>query len=329
MNTQIVQGFDAQVELISNTYRPRFRANARPNEPAINSILLRREWEGLDTAVVESYRIRLNAVADVMAAGLTSNTTLAEMLNSWRVSSERGRPDVTMDGRSRVDRDRTDRKTFSVPIPIISTQYEFNMRELMAARAVGADLETAEAVEAGQAIAEEQERILFDGNDDVVVQGARIYGFTNHPDRLTDTATNFGGGDFGTENNGFDSIVGAVAEMADDRYFGPFNVYIANTQYHELLEYQTDGSGDIQIERILRLPQISSIKPSDMMDDGELVMVQMARQVLDLRVALSLQNRQWDHPDGSAVFMKAMLSQVPRLKPDYRGNLGICHMTGC
>ena len=327
MAIQVATNYAQMQELISNSRRPRFAANAGPNAPAINSILLRREWEALDAAVIRAYRIRTNAVADLRAAGLTSTTTLAEMLSTWRVASERTRPDVTMDGRTRVQQDRTERRTYSVPIPIISTAYQFSMRELLAARAVGGDLEMIEAEEAAQALAEEQERILFDGNSDVVVQGEKIYGYTNHGDRKTDTASNFGGGDFGTEHNGYKTTLGVLEDMASWRYYGPFMVYIHPTQYNELLTIHTDGTGDKELDRILRLPQIIDVKVNDILSAGEVVFVQMDRSVVDLRIAMDLQNRQWDNPDGSAVFFKTMVAMVPRLKPNYSGNLGVCHVT--
>jgi len=329
MATQIVHTPDEMNALISNSRRPRFHANARDNDVAVNSVLLRREWEALDAEIIGSYRQRTNIVADLRGAGLTTNTTLAEMINTWRVGSERRRPDVTMDGRSRVDQDRSEFKTHSVPIPIVSTAYEIGMRELMASRAVGSDIDTYEATEAGQALAEEWEHMVIDGFSEPVVQGFQVYGMTNHPDRETDTASNYGGGDFGTLGNGYSAILGAIRTMAGLRYFGPFNVYIANTQYHELLEYQDDGTGDVQMNRILALPQINNVKVNDFIDDGELLMVQMDSRVLDLRSAMGMENRQWDHPDGSAVFFKVMEAMTLRLKPDYRGNLGVLHMTGC
>jgi len=329
MATQIVHTPDEMNALISNSRRPRFRANAGPGDVAVNSILLRREWEALDSEIIKSYRQRANIVADLRAAGLTTNTTLAEMLNSWRVGGERRRPDVSMDGRSRVDQDRSERDTQAVPIPIVSTTYEIGMRELLASRAVGSDLDTYEATEAGQAVAEEWERIAIDGNSDILLKGYQVEGLTSHSARETNTASNYGGGDFGTLGNGYKAILGAIRTMAGLRYFGPFNVYIANTQYHELLEYQDDGTGDVQLDRIERLPQINSVKVNDFISDGELVMVQMDKRVLDLRQAMTLENRQWEHPDGSAVFFKVMEAMTLRLKADARGNLGVVHMTGC
>jgi hypothetical protein len=104
-----------QLKRITRSHRPII------NEKGIvtNSVLTRREWETLDAAIVAMVKVRLNAVGDLQAAGLTSSTTLAEMSSVWRVASERTRPNVSMDGRTRGEQDRTDRAEQSIPIPIV------------------------------------------------------------------------------------------------------------------------------------------------------------------------------------------------------------------
>lgn len=325
MPAQILWTPKEMQEFIINSKRPRFR---KESQVAVNSFLLKREWEVLDAAIIAAVRERLNIVADFRAAGMVSQTSLGEMLSSWRVGSQRRRPDVTMDGRTTVDRDRSERRTSSVPIPIIATAYEIGRRELMASRAVGAALDTYEAEEAARAVVEEAERIMINGNSEVVVQGTQIYGLTNHPNRLNDTASGYGGGDFGTEGNPVDSVLGAVGALAAISYFGPFNVYIAPTQYNETLDFYTDGSGDTELARLLRLPMINSVKPADLLDDEEVVIVQMTTTVADIREAMPVENREWEAPDGSAMFFKVMAALAPRLKPDYANNLGVLHMTG-
>ena len=89
----------------------------------VNSLLDKREWAELDREIFEMVKLRKNAIADLQSAGLTSTTNLGEMLSQWRVSTERTRPSVNMDGRSRADRDLTDRLVYSVPIPIFRTDY--------------------------------------------------------------------------------------------------------------------------------------------------------------------------------------------------------------
>jgi uncharacterized linocin/CFP29 family protein len=318
-------GAEEFVTFVTNARRPRFRVNS---QLAVNSILLRREWEALDAAIIGAARQRLNVVADMRAAGLVQQTGLGEMVSSWRVGSQRARPSVTMDGRTAVDRDRTERRTSSVPIPIIATEYEIGRRELLASRSLGAPIDTYEAEEAGRSVTEEVERIVLNGNSDVIVQGNQIYGLTNHPDRLNDTASNYGGGDFGTVGNATKAILGAIGALSAISYYGPFYVYIAPTQYNEAMNFYDDGSGDTDLDRIRRLDGVANVKPADLLADEEVVMVQATGTVVDLREAMGLDNREWEAPDGSAMMFKVMQAIALRLKPDYSGNLGVLHMTG-
>ncbi len=62
---------------------------------------------------------------------------------------------------------------------------------------------------------------------------------------------------------------------------------------------------------------------------GDLLMVQMSRNVVDVEIALSMENRRWEAPDGSAMFFVVLAAATPRLKTDYEGNAGIAHATSC
>lgn len=294
-----------------------------------NSSLLKREWAVLDRVIYESPRLASTAVADLMAAGLSDTTTLAEQMSQWRVSSERMRPSINMDGRSRADQDRSDRTTQSVPIPITRTDYEIGSRELLSSRTLGTPLDTAEAVEATQSINEEQERILINGTTVVVVDGNSVPGYTTFAARDTNTAAGYGGGDFGTISNIRPTFRGMIAALAALFYRGPFNCYIANTQFHQMQARYTDGSGQTALDSVLQLEQISSVSRSDIVADANLVMVQMDRRVVDWRVALALTNREWQTPDGQSNMFAVLAAAAPRLKSDYAGNTGIAHATAC
>jgi uncharacterized linocin/CFP29 family protein len=338
---KIAQGNEA-VDFITNSWRPHgFDKKGRPvdeqgnlmvnqRQLQANAFLSREEWEVLDTAIYEMAKQRLNAWQDLVGAGLTRTSSLAAMYTKWRVASERIAADVTMDFRTRLTHDRTDKYTYGVPLPIISAFYSLGRRELMATRAAGQDVETFEAQEAAAAVVEQAENILINGNTAIVVQGNSIPGYRTLAARDTGTAAAYGGGDFGTISNVTATFIGMLSALAAKRYYGPFNCYIHNTQYHEMLEFYTDGSGQTALERTLQLPQIQSIKPNDLMTTaGDLLMVQMSRNVVDVEIALTLENRQWEAPDGSALFFVVMMAAVPRLKTDYEGNAGIAHATSC
>lgn len=341
MDLKIIQGKDV-ADFVTNSWRPfAFNKSGQPvdaggglilnqRQLATNAFLNREEWEVLDKAVYAMGKLKLGAYQDLVSDDLTRPSTLAAMYSKWRVSSERIGADVTMDFRTRLNQDRTDRKTYGVPVPIISAMYTLGRRELLTARAAGQQVETSEAEEAASAVAERAEGFLINGETGVVVEGSDIPGYRTLAARDTDTAANYGGGDFGTIALIYPTFTGMIAALAAKRYHGPFRCYIHNTQYHQMLSVYDDGSGQTALERVLALPQIKSVESNDLIAvAGDLVMVQMSRNVVDVEIALTLENRRWEAPDGSAMFFVVMMSAVPRLKTDYSGNAGIAHATAC
>lgn len=294
---------------------------------AANSLLDKREWAELDREIFEMVKLRQNAVQDLIDRNLVKRSSLAVMLSQWRMATERTRPSVNMDGRSRANRDLTDRQVFSVPVPIIRTDYEIGRRELLSSRTLGQPIDTFEAGEAAAAVAEEQERMLFDGDAGIVVQGSAIRGYTTLPARDTNTAAGYGGGDFGTISNIRPTFLGMLTALSLVRYYGPFVAYVANTQYLQMLARFSDGSGDTALETVEDLPQIDAVKPSDFLADGNVVMIQMTRNVVDYEIAQELEQHEWESGDSQALFFAVMAASVPRLKTDTDGNAGIAHAT--
>lgn len=323
-------------DFVTNSYRPhKFDQYGRPydrdgnllvsNEQLrSNAYLSREEWESLDVQVIAMARQQLNAWADVEARGLTTPGSLAEWSSKWRVSSERREADVTMDFETQTEEDRTEKKTYSVPIPIISAKFSIGRRELLTARAHGTPIETDESEEASSAVTEKAENILIGGNTSIVVQGSSIPGYTTLSARYSGSAE----GDFGTIDNIYPTFTGVLTTMHNRRYHGPFDVYVNATQYGEMLARYSDGTGQSALQRVEELPDIRSVKVNDLITDGEIVGVQLARRVVDIREAMALQTRQWRHPSGDRLFFVVVMAAAPRLKTDYQGYTGIFHLSG-
>jgi uncharacterized linocin/CFP29 family protein len=292
---------------------------------ATNAFLNEEEWERLDEAITRRIEQRFQIVRDIRAAGLVSNTTLAEWLSKWRVASEVTYPDVTMDFETQPEEDRVDMKTYEQPIPIISKGFSIGMRELMTARAYGSDIETLNAEEAAQSVAEKMEYITINGYTDISLSETPIYGLRTLGARYTDVTAD---GDFGTLSNIYPTFRKVVAGIAGERYYGPFRVYMANDQYNEMMQVYSDGSGETALDRVLRMPAIQSIEVNDLMTAGEFVGVQMDSRVIDMRLAMDIETRQWENPDGSRLHFKVAMAGIVRLKTDYNGDSGIFHVTG-
>ncbi len=307
----------------------------------VNSVLMEREWDRVDAAVLEHPRVGTGVMDDLEGLGLIEPMPhLGIQQSSYRTGSERRMADVNMDGRTAVDEDRQDRDLQSVPQPIVATAYRVGWRELEASRRGGAPIDTSEAMEAGQSVEERLQYMAFEGAPNVVVGANPVYGLTTHPSVVSQAmaASSLGGGDFGTIANIYPTFQNALATLAALRYRGPFGVYVSTEQFHELASRYNDGSGQTAMASVMQnlgpgqngSGRISFIREIDsvFLPAGELVFVQLTRNVVDVAVAMGLSNREWTSPDGMNFYAKVMASKVLRIKKDFSGNVGILHVTG-
>jgi uncharacterized linocin/CFP29 family protein len=322
----------------ANGSRPLIVSNARTGQTQVvvtnargmqvNSLLRKDEWEQLDQAVVEAARQRLIGVSDLQTAGLVTRLGgSGTLVSQWNQGSEMSGASINLTGQGPRDLDRVDFKLAGVPIPVIYKDYDIPVRQLNAARRLGNAIDTTHAFAAARVVSEGLEGMLFNGNG-TTLNGNTIYGYTNHPSRSTDTAGNYGGGDWGTITNIVPTILGMVAAANAKKYYGPFVVYVANAQYVQALSTFTDGSGQTALARALQLPMISAIKASDYLAATNVVLVQMTPDVIDLAIGQEMVNLEWMSGDGMVGHFKVMTIAAPRVKADYSGNSGIVHATG-
>jgi len=324
-------------EFILNSWRPdEFRNNQPYYKGApcplssadyrANAFLQREEWEALDAAIVKRAAQKFNIYADLTSMGLTTRGSIAEWYTKWRVESEVTAASVTMDFETDPEGDRPDFKTYGQPVPIISKAFSIGRRELATARASGTPLDTSAAEACAAAVAEMVEQIIIDGDTSVVVNSAPIYGLQTIAGRYQLTAA----GDFGTLSNIEPTFVeDMLPTMHGRRFHGPWNIYIHPTQYGEGNARYTDGTGSRGWQELLALPEINAVKPNDLVDAGEFLAIQMTSDVIDYRLALSLETRRWEHPSGSRMFYVVAMMGTPRIKTQYDGYSGIVHGSGC
>lgn len=292
----------------------------------VHSNLRAKEWTVVDDAVMAMPRQVFVAIEDLRATGNVDMVgSLGVIRVEWGVSSERPLADMTMDGRTRVDRARTDRKWASVALPITHTEYEFGWRELETSRMTGSDLDADEAREAAISTAETLERMVMLGT---TVAGETIYGYTNHPNRLTDTATNYGGGAWSTLGNARASIVGALSALSAIRYRTEVQVYVSPTQWGELMARNTDGSGETELSTVLSIPRVRDVKEHDLLSDGTVLIVGLGTGAFRYQEAMDISNREWSSGDEMAFFAKVMAAATFKMKSDYEDNIPLVHMTG-
>jgi uncharacterized linocin/CFP29 family protein len=292
-----------------------------------NSLLRKDEWEMLDDAVQIAATGEYNAIPR-----LNGDPQLRKQLNSagilvaqYNQGSEMSRAAVSLSGRAAPDFDRQDYNLTGVPVPVIHKEFQIGYRELEASRLYGSGVDTTNAFEASRVVSEELERLWVAGNTNIALNQDILYGVTNEPNINTGAAT----GDFGTLSNIVPTFRNMIIALAGDNYFGNYEFWVARTQYNEMaLNFHSDGTGDSGLTRVLKMPNITAIYPSDWMTAGTLVGIQMTPNVLDFCIHQLNQVIEWTSPDGMAQNFKVMSICAVRVKSDYNSNSGVVYYTG-
>lgn len=288
-----------------------------------NALLRRDEWLDIDRELQDVVKTGLVAVADLIERGLTRQLNgLGSIVTMYEQVSDMTAADVSMEGIVQGEDDRVEFNPVFTPVPIIHKDFSISLRHLLASRRNGDGLDVTQARKSAELVRDKTESILMNGHSKNL-GGYKIYGYTTAPNRITDTAT----GDFGTAGNGYNTILEMVEVLMAKGFTGPFGVYIAFTQYMELLKKNANDSTELSL--ILELiPQVEFIKPSFDLAAGNLVMVQLSKSVVELNIAQEMTPVQWDEHGGQLTRFRVMQAVVPVIKYDYNNSCGVCHYTG-
>lgn len=296
-----------------------------------NDVLRKDEWEHFDAVLVEIARANLVAVADLFAAGLTFDlpNAMGTTILEWEDVSDMEPAEISMSGVTPGQNDRVIYRTNSLPIPIVHKDFFINVRALNASRKLGQTLDTTQLEVSTRKVAEFNETVLFNGAT-VVHGGASIFGYTTATNRNTGSLT----GDWALIAQTGEIIladtIAMVAAAKADFMFGPFQMYVP-TDYDTKLDEDFKANSDKTIrERLLQLNKISSIKESTDLTGagaGEVLLVQMTRDVVDMVDGMQPTNLQWETHGGMVFNFKVMSIMVPRIKNDQELRSGIVHFT--
>ena len=299
----------------------------------VNSALRKDEWEELDGAIVQAAVAPLNMTQRMITAGLTRPLGgLGTLIAQYNQISEMTAANVSLSGNASGQKDRVDYDLVGVPVPVIFKEFELNQRYLEASRRLGDSIDTANGAAAARVVGEKVEDLLINGDTNVNLNGNTIHGLTSHPDRNTNTATALGGGDFATISNIMPTFSGILSELKADNYRGPYGVFVADTQYDQMaFNVYSDGSGQSALNRVLQIPSIQFIDSSAWLDAGEIVVVNLSRDVVELAYVQQywpITNLEWTSGDGMQSNFKVMTVFAPMVKSDYSGRSGVFHCTG-
>lgn len=318
-----------------NVYLTVYKGSGDPKDPKnltniqvnTNGTLRPNEWKQLDDAILPVAESRLSGIQDLIDKGLTYNLGNAmgtTVLESHTVSDALD-AELTMDGLARGKNDRPEYGTTYTPIPIIHVDYEINARVLAASRSLGNPLDTTNAERAARKVAEKLEKMLFTSTT-YAFGGGTIYSYLNFPYRIPKTSMI----SWTASGKTGELIVADVLDMKQksitNLFYGPWMLYIP-TAYEIVLDrdYDSTTPGTTVRERIMKIAGIQGIKVIDTLTSGNVLLVQMTKDVVRLIRGMGIQNVQWQSHGNFVTNYKVMTIQVPQIRADHNNKTGIVH----
>ena len=302
--------------------------NLRRNVKTNASVLMPDEWKEMDKAVVTGARPILKAVKDLKTAGCTQSLGkkgMAVTTFEWQESTHLEGAEMNMDGLSRGNNDRNTFELKGLPIPIIFKDFSLNFRALEIARSNGRMVDTTQAAEAGECVAEKLENALVNGTSDFTFGGNTIYGYTDFPSRITTTL----GSDWFTKTpvQILSQVRTSLQSLRNAHANGPYTIYIP-TQYEEIMDkkYSDTYESKTLRQEIMQLGGVGSIKSLDYLANNNILIIDMKSKYVRMIDGLPPTNIHWDVEGGMATNFKTMMIQVPNLRADADGNCGILHI---
>ena len=290
-----------------------------------HATLLPEQWKGLDTTLIRIADQYMAGVMGLTSRGLTytipSLGVAAAQYNSIGRMEAAG---LDMRASSVGNQQRLTITPHLVPLPFVFADYQFDITELEGSQRLGLGLDTAHAEEAMRSVSEGFETILFSGTPVGTFQANQVYGYRNHPQRKTGSATTWS-----TPTNIYPTVLAMFTDMLARRRPGPYGLYMNIQQYGEMhAEKGVDANWNYLKWVQESFPTIVSIKPSFAVPDGELVLAELTTRTVDVAVKMAPTNIPWEAMGGLSQHVRVIGSMMPRLKLDEENLVGVVHYSG-
>lgn len=292
-----------------------------------NATLRKDEWKQYDTAVLKAAQQRLVGVADLRSRGLEYKTPgLSKTVLEYEDASDMEGAQLSMDGATRGNNDRVEYNLRYLPLPICHKDFEINARALAASRNGGSAIDTTNAELAGQKVAELAESVLFTGYSTFTFGGGSLYGYLDHPSRITGSLTVHWDHSGVTGATILADVLNMKQASINYRHYGPWVLYIP-TAYEKVLDndYATGYPKSIR-QRLLEIDGIEDIKVADKQTADTVLLVEMMATTVREVVGLDITTVEWEVEGGMILKYKVMAIMVPQIRAEAgQSKTGVVH----
>lgn len=334
-NTSIGAPNGSQINAGDADY-PIFGSNARKWDYRRNQSYLDEDaWREIDDLQVEAAQDELTLVDRLRDQNLIDSVPLETTISMWNEMAGSTEAEVDMDGRSQTVEDLPDgRERDGVPIPLIASAFRLGHRGIEATT----DIRDSGVDQSTRAVLEEMERFVARGwNRDVYDGGDAnngpftVYGVLNHPDRNTETGASWSTDEANIETD----VLSMIETLEDDRFEGgSYDLWLNPAQIRPMRQPDPNYDNQRVRETLNDLPEVGQITTSNVIPEGEAVMIDLRREVIDAKLGNgnTTEVAEWDSSPFETRY-KVYSAFAPRVKSrpvegeDARES-GIVHVTG-
>jgi len=318
-------------------YEPQLVSERRAKDlPVINftsnaTVLSKDQWMVLDTAVLTASRKRMRAWADLRASNTMGGIDgMSTPVLAFERLTDAGEAIVDMDGMTEGRNFAPKFALDGMALPITHSDFFLSQRFLSTSQARGgAAADTLRAEMSARRVGETIEQTLIGSQTlthiagDIAAIGGTsgqtgpVYGYLNHPDRITKTNMTTP-----TGSNGPTVLSEwlAVRElMYAQNFYGPFMIYCSSDydQHLDNLFSTTEPSAGTLRSRLLQIEGVQDIRRLDYLTAASnpytLIWTQMGDEIQAVN-GMEVTTLQWESMGGMRLNFKVMGIQVPRIR---------------
>jgi hypothetical protein len=120
-------------------------------------------------------------------------------------------------------------------------------------------------------------------------------------------------------------LLAMIQKAYDDHMYGPFIIYVPLAAFTRMGDDFKTNSDKTIIQRLLEVPGVEDIVPTEELTGTNVLLVQMTKDVVDLIDGIQPTLVEWDSHGGMVSHFKVMAIMLPRVRNDYELQSGIVH----
>lgn len=286
------------------------------------------EWKAIDTRLREIATSRQVGIAKLKELGLVYNLAnpFASHVLEHTKTNDGHDAEVNMNFKVTNETDKQAVKTASIPIPVISWRWGFDIRDLQTSRVYNRPLDLKGATVGARKIGEKLESMMF-GAKATILDDKKIDSIISFNDSNKIATLHNWNAPGTTTADILDDIKAMKQLSTKDKHYGPWILFVSQTYEGRLDDdYGVDATTKAYISLLNRIKEVRGIKDvivSDFLPADTVALVQMTNDTIELINGMELTTVQIMNAGGLNFEMLSFVMQVPAVYSDYEGNCGI------